>query len=37
VLPPQSEARIMLDVFFIVIGTLLIAAMAVYADACRRL
>jgi len=27
----------MLDLVFIVIGTLLIAAMGVYADACRRL
>jgi len=27
----------MLDIVFIVIGTLLIAVMGVYADACRRL
>jgi len=27
----------MLDIVFIVIGTVLIAAMAVYADACQRL
>jgi len=27
----------MLDISFIIVGALLIAAMGVYADACRRL
>jgi hypothetical protein len=33
----NRRRRIMLDIAFIIVGALLIAAMGVYADACRRL